>query len=152
MCVPIGFLFCGWSVQADVHWVVPIIGTLFRGLGNCLIFLSIHVHSLSVSCLWSLHSPSFKDLNLFLREIPIQTYTVDACISRSRSSQLRVADQGSLLGKHWILAEGLNAHEGRALSVRGGESLNYQKRKETEQAGMSCELHTRRKRRRVAVS
>ena len=42
LCVPIGFFWYGWSVEAGVHWIVPIIGTTFCGLGNCLIFVYDH--------------------------------------------------------------------------------------------------------------
>ena len=67
LCVPIGFLWYDWSVQADAHWIVPIIGTAFCRLGNCLIFVCIRLRSLSVSCSWNLHSHLFEDLNLLLR-------------------------------------------------------------------------------------
>jgi hypothetical protein len=39
--VPIGLFWYGWSVQAKVFWIVPIIGTAVIGLGNALIFVSI---------------------------------------------------------------------------------------------------------------
>lgn len=41
LCVPIGFLWYGWSVKGGVHWIVPIVGTAFCGLGNCLIFVRL---------------------------------------------------------------------------------------------------------------
>jgi hypothetical protein len=43
LCVPIGFFWCGWSVQAGIHWIMPIIGTAFCGLGNCLVFVSLSI-------------------------------------------------------------------------------------------------------------
>lgn len=39
--VPIAFFWYGWSVQARVHWIMPIIGPFFLGLGNSLIFVSL---------------------------------------------------------------------------------------------------------------
>lgn len=42
ICVPIGFFWYGWSVQAGIHWIMPIIGTAFCGLGNCLVFVSLY--------------------------------------------------------------------------------------------------------------
>jgi hypothetical protein len=38
--MPIALFWYGWSVQAKVHWIVPIIGTGVLGLGNSLIFVS----------------------------------------------------------------------------------------------------------------
>jgi hypothetical protein len=40
MLVPIAFFWYGWSAQARVHWIVPIIGPAFLGFGNSLIFVS----------------------------------------------------------------------------------------------------------------
>jgi hypothetical protein len=40
ICVPISLFWFGWSAEAKLHWIMPIIGTSFLGLGNCLIFVS----------------------------------------------------------------------------------------------------------------
>jgi hypothetical protein len=37
--VPVALFWYGWSVVGHVHWIVPIIGTGFIGLGNALIFV-----------------------------------------------------------------------------------------------------------------
>lgn len=37
--VPVGLFWYGWSVQARVQWIVPLIGTGVIGVGNCLIFV-----------------------------------------------------------------------------------------------------------------
>lgn len=37
--VPIALFWYGWSVVGHVHWLVPIVGTGFIGLGNALIFV-----------------------------------------------------------------------------------------------------------------
>lgn len=37
--IPIALFWYGWSVVGHVHWIVPIIGTGFLGLGNALIFV-----------------------------------------------------------------------------------------------------------------
>ena len=39
-CVPVAFFWYGWAVKARVHWIVPIIGPAFLGVGNSLIFVS----------------------------------------------------------------------------------------------------------------
>lgn len=31
---PVGLFWYGWSVTADTHWIVPIIGTSFIGFGT----------------------------------------------------------------------------------------------------------------------
>jgi hypothetical protein len=33
--VPIGLLWYGWSAQARLHWIMPIIGGLFGLSGSC---------------------------------------------------------------------------------------------------------------------
>ena len=40
-CIPIGLFWYGWSAKADTHWIVPIIGTLFVGIGVICIFVSL---------------------------------------------------------------------------------------------------------------
>lgn len=40
LSVPIAFFWYGWAVEAKVHWIVPIIGPAFMGLGNSMIFVS----------------------------------------------------------------------------------------------------------------
>lgn len=44
--VPIAFFWYGWAVQSRVHWIVPIIGPMFLGFGNSLIFVSARLASL----------------------------------------------------------------------------------------------------------
>lgn len=39
--VPIGLFWYGWSAEAKVHWIVPIIGTGFIGFGLTAIFVCL---------------------------------------------------------------------------------------------------------------
>jgi len=39
--IPVGLFWYGWSVEAHTHWIVPIIGSSFVGLGLICIFVSI---------------------------------------------------------------------------------------------------------------
>jgi hypothetical protein len=39
--IPVALFWYGWSVVGHVHWIVPIIGTGFLGLGNALIFVRL---------------------------------------------------------------------------------------------------------------
>ncbi|MCJ1477603.1 hypothetical protein MMC13_006276 [Lambiella insularis] len=41
--IAIAFFWYGWSAQAKVHWVVPIIGTAFFGIGLIPAFMSINL-------------------------------------------------------------------------------------------------------------
>lgn len=40
-CIPICLFWFGWSAYRDVHWIVPIIGSGFFGLGTFLLFQSV---------------------------------------------------------------------------------------------------------------
>ena len=42
--IPIGLFWYGWSAQAHAHWMVPIIGTGFVGVGTLFAFLPIQVY------------------------------------------------------------------------------------------------------------
>ncbi|MCJ1470145.1 hypothetical protein MMC07_008790 [Pseudocyphellaria aurata] len=42
--VPIGLLWYGWSAQYRVHWIVPIVGTAFIGVGTLFAFLPIQMY------------------------------------------------------------------------------------------------------------
>ena len=39
----IGMIWYGWTAQADVHWIVPIIATGFAGLGVVYLFVSVEL-------------------------------------------------------------------------------------------------------------
>lgn len=41
ICIPICLFWFGWTARADIHWIVPIIGTMFFGAGTFLLFQSI---------------------------------------------------------------------------------------------------------------
>lgn len=40
LLVPTGLFFYGWSADKKVHWIVPIIGTAFLGVGMITVFVS----------------------------------------------------------------------------------------------------------------
>jgi MFS family permease len=42
--VPVSFFWYGWSIQAQVHWIVPIIGLSPFGFGMIGIFISIQTY------------------------------------------------------------------------------------------------------------
>lgn len=39
LCIPIGLFWYGWSAQKQIHWIMPIIGTGWVGLGLIGIFV-----------------------------------------------------------------------------------------------------------------
>ena len=40
VCMPIGLLWYGWSAQEKIHWIVPILGTVFVGLSMIVSLLT----------------------------------------------------------------------------------------------------------------
>lgn len=44
LLVPIGLLWFGWSAEAHVHWIIPIIGTTWVGLGTLSIFMPVQTY------------------------------------------------------------------------------------------------------------
>lgn len=41
ICIPIGLFWYGWSAEKQIHWIMPIIGTAWVGLGLIGIFVSL---------------------------------------------------------------------------------------------------------------
>src|SRR5271170_790375 len=39
--LPIALFWYGWSAEAEIHWIMPVIGTLFFGIGIVSIFVAI---------------------------------------------------------------------------------------------------------------
>lgn len=52
--MPVGFFWYGWSAHEKVHWIVPIIGTMFIGVGSLFVVVSISPVQLSKSHLFPL--------------------------------------------------------------------------------------------------
>ena len=42
--MPIGFFWYGWSANAKVHWIVPILGTLVIGLGSLFVIMPAQIY------------------------------------------------------------------------------------------------------------
>lgn len=73
--VPISLFWYGWSVQANVHWICPIIGMTFFGFGLLIIFVS------RISSLFFITISS--DTNI---QMPANTYLVDVYTSHAASA------------------------------------------------------------------
>jgi len=39
--LPIALFWYGWSAEAEIHWIMPVIGTMFFGIGIVSIFVAI---------------------------------------------------------------------------------------------------------------
>lgn len=44
LIIPVGLFWYGWSAHAAIHWIMPIIGTLFVGLGLMATFMPIQTY------------------------------------------------------------------------------------------------------------
>ena len=44
LLIPLGLLWYGWTVEKDEHWILPILGTMFVGLGLMATFMPINVY------------------------------------------------------------------------------------------------------------
>jgi hypothetical protein len=42
--IPTGLFLYGWTAEKKVHYIVPIIGTSFLGVGMMMSFVRMHVH------------------------------------------------------------------------------------------------------------
>lgn len=40
VCLPVALFWFGWSVEARVHWICPVIAEAVYGCGNLLIFMA----------------------------------------------------------------------------------------------------------------
>ena len=46
--IPIGLFWYGWSAQAAIHWIMPVLGTMWFGLGMVSIFIAIQNYLVDV--------------------------------------------------------------------------------------------------------
>ncbi len=42
--LPIGLFMYGWTTEYKIHWIVPIIGTAFIGMGNLIAFMTVQLY------------------------------------------------------------------------------------------------------------
>ena len=64
--VPAGLLWYGWSAQYHTHWLVPIVGTSFIGVGTLLAFLPIQMYLVDS---YGIYAVSAVATNAFLRSL-----------------------------------------------------------------------------------
>ncbi|KAF2710442.1 MFS general substrate transporter [Pleomassaria siparia CBS 279.74] len=64
--LPIGIFIYGWCTDKHVHWIVPIIGTAFIGLGNLTGMMTIQTYLIDA---FTIHAASAIAANTVLRSI-----------------------------------------------------------------------------------
>jgi multidrug resistance protein len=64
--IPIGLFIYGWTAQYKVHWIVPIIGTGFGGVGNILVFFSIQTYLVDA---YTIYAASALASNTVIRSV-----------------------------------------------------------------------------------
>lgn len=62
--IPIGLFIYGWTADKDIHWIVPIIGTLFFGFGQITTFMSVQTYIVDA---FTIHASSGFVANTLLR-------------------------------------------------------------------------------------
>ncbi|PPJ59149.1 hypothetical protein CBER1_03062 [Cercospora berteroae] len=53
LIVPVGLVWYGWSAEAGTHWIVPIIGTAWIGLGTLAIFMPVQSYLIDAFTLYA---------------------------------------------------------------------------------------------------
>jgi multidrug resistance protein len=66
LCIPIGLFWYGWSAEAHLHWIMPIIGTMFVGLGLLATFMPIQTYLVDA---FTIHAASAIAANTVLRSL-----------------------------------------------------------------------------------
>ncbi|KAM5436020.1 hypothetical protein McanMca71_000231 [Microsporum canis] len=64
--VPIGLFWYGWTAEKGVHYMIPIVGTAFVGIGMIFTFMTISTYLVDA---FTLHSASALAANTVLRSI-----------------------------------------------------------------------------------
>ncbi|KAI0204356.1 cycloheximide resistance protein [Astrocystis sublimbata] len=66
VCIPVGLFIYGWTAEKKVHWIVPIIGTAFNGIGNILVFFSVQTYLVDA---FTIYAASALASNTIIRSI-----------------------------------------------------------------------------------
>ncbi|KAF2176662.1 MFS general substrate transporter [Zopfia rhizophila CBS 207.26] len=66
VAIPIGLFLYGWTAEKQVHWIAPIIGTGFVGVGNLFGMMTIQTYLVDA---FTLHAASAIAANTVLRSI-----------------------------------------------------------------------------------
>lgn len=64
--IPVGLFIYGWTAQYEIHWIVPLIGTAFVGVGLIAAFMCINTYLIDA---FTLYAASAMAANTVLRSI-----------------------------------------------------------------------------------
>ncbi|KAL1957864.1 hypothetical protein VTO42DRAFT_5429 [Malbranchea cinnamomea] len=64
--LPVGLFWYGWSAKANVHWMMPIVGTVWVGAGMMCVMMGVSAYLVDA---FTLHSASAMAANTVLRSI-----------------------------------------------------------------------------------
>ncbi|KAF2437533.1 MFS general substrate transporter [Karstenula rhodostoma CBS 690.94] len=82
--IPVGLFWYGWSAQAKVHWIVPIVGTMFMGVGVNMVMVR--------------HPSALLETMLIKRQMCIITYIIDSYPLYEASASGALTAVRSLIG------------------------------------------------------
>ncbi|KAJ9637483.1 hypothetical protein H2204_004907 [Knufia peltigerae] len=66
LLIPIGLIWYGWSADKHIHWIMPIIGTAFVGMGLLATFMPIQTYLVDA---FQMHAASALAANTVLRSL-----------------------------------------------------------------------------------
>ena len=109
-CVALGLFIYGWTAYYKLHWIVPIIGTFFIGLGAYFVL---------VSCIPYYHSAYQTGANS--HQMPTQLYLIELFGSKGAPSALSAMNVLRYMGGTFLPLAGPRLY--RALGYGWGNSL-----------------------------
>ena len=110
-CVALGLFIYGWTAYYKVHWIVPIIGTFFIGLGACFVLVSC------ISC--CCYSAYQNGANF--HQISTQLYLIELFGSKGAPTALSAMNVLRYMGGTFLPLAGPRLY--RALGYSWGNSL-----------------------------
>lgn len=66
LLIPLGLFWYGWTAEKGVHWIVPILGTMWVGLGLLATFMPINVYLVDA---YTIHAASALAASTVLRSL-----------------------------------------------------------------------------------
>ena len=109
-CVALGLFIYGWTVYYKVHWIVPIVGTFFIGLG---------VYFVLVTCISCCYSAYQIGANFY--QMPTQLYLIELFGSKDAPAALSAMNVLRYMGGTFLPLAGPRLY--RALGYGWGNSL-----------------------------
>lgn len=112
-CVALGLFIYGWTANYKVHWIVPIIGTFFIGLGAYFVLASVHP-SHAATC-------SAYQTIAYFQQMPTQLYLIELFGSKGAPSALSAMNVLRYMGGTFLPLAGPRLY--KALGYGWGNTL-----------------------------